>query len=315
MFTSNYLIDGKLLNNDRWSAMDVAIRALYNGNYPYTAVDHLNGRTSNFPSLLLIGTPFYLLGDVGYLQIFTFFVFSFSCYTIAKTQKQIVVPILFLLLSPCYWYEILAKSDLMSNIIIVLCFIILWQKKSNNNIFKLSKTLGFSTAFLLLTRGIVAIPLVLFLFKDFININIKTKIIYTVSFTITFITLIYMVIMNCPSLYILKNYNPLILQAQNIPAYIHIVVMLLPFYFSFKIKEIKDFYNFSILLISIPILISFLIINYNYGFNEIISNHRFDLSYFGLILPFLVISANSDFKYYKSSDFISIKTYFKKVFF
>lgn len=295
MFGINNLIDGHLLNNDRWSAMDVAIKALYNGEYPYTAVDHLNGRTSNFPSLLLIGTPFYLLGDVGYLQICTFFIFAATCYYIAKTQKQILIPILFLLLSPCYWYEIAAKSDLMSNIIIVLCFIILWQKKIKKNIFELPKTLGFSTAFLLLTRGIVAIPLILFLFKDFFKTAVKTKIIYITSFIITISMLIFMVIMNAPSLYILKNYNPLILQTQYLASYLHFIILILPFYFSFKINEFKDLYKYSIILISIPVLISFIIIFHNFGFNEIIQNSPFDLSYFGMILPILAISIMTDF--------------------
>ncbi|WP_309609813.1 hypothetical protein [Flavobacterium sp.] len=45
LFVIIYNIDGNKLNVDRWSAMDVGIEALLHGNYPYTATDHLNGRT------------------------------------------------------------------------------------------------------------------------------------------------------------------------------------------------------------------------------------------------------------------------------
>ena len=55
----NIMIDGKTLNVDRWSAMEVGIEALLNGNYPYSATDHLGGRTSNLPTLIFVGIPFY----------------------------------------------------------------------------------------------------------------------------------------------------------------------------------------------------------------------------------------------------------------
>lgn len=76
----NNSVDGELLHVDRWSAMHVGIEALLNGEYPYTAVDHLGGRTSNLPALLFLGIPFYLLGDVGYLQSFTFLGFAFIIF-------------------------------------------------------------------------------------------------------------------------------------------------------------------------------------------------------------------------------------------
>ncbi len=75
IFLVTFYTDGNSLKVDRWSAIDVAISALLNGEYPYTAIDHLNGRTSNFPGLLVLGIPFYLLGNVGYLQIFASYFF------------------------------------------------------------------------------------------------------------------------------------------------------------------------------------------------------------------------------------------------
>lgn len=61
--------------------MEVGIRSLLSGEYPYTVVDHLGGRTSNFPGLFLIVLPFYLMGSVGYLQVFTFALLSWSIYS------------------------------------------------------------------------------------------------------------------------------------------------------------------------------------------------------------------------------------------
>jgi hypothetical protein len=75
-----FFTDGNALKVDRWSAMDVAISALLDGEYPYTAVDHLHGRTSNFPGLLILGIPFYLLGNVGYFQGAAFLLLSYTIY-------------------------------------------------------------------------------------------------------------------------------------------------------------------------------------------------------------------------------------------
>jgi hypothetical protein len=115
IFFITFTTDGNTLKVDRWSAMDVAIRALLNGEYPYTAVDHLKGRTSNFPGLLILGIPFYLLGNVGSLQVFSFLLLSFVLYQ-ATNIKQAIFYILLLILSPAFWWEIFAISDLMSNI-------------------------------------------------------------------------------------------------------------------------------------------------------------------------------------------------------
>ena len=125
----NLKVDGTTLNVDRWSAMDVAVNALLNREYPYSAVDHMQGRTSNLPSLIFIGIPFFLMGDVGYLQSVTFILFLYVIYDIFKSYRDRLFCILLLVLSPSYIWEIYVKSDLMSNFILVLLFLIIIQKK------------------------------------------------------------------------------------------------------------------------------------------------------------------------------------------
>ncbi len=120
----NMTIDGETLNVDRWSAMETAIRALLNDQYPYASIDHLNGRTSNLPTLILIGIPFYYFGNVGYLQSFTFLLFMILIHDTFHNFKTRVFGLLLLVLSTSYGWEIYTKSDLMSNFIIILIFLV-----------------------------------------------------------------------------------------------------------------------------------------------------------------------------------------------
>ena len=289
LFVIIYNIDGNKLNVDRWSAMDVGIEALLNGNYPYTATDHLNGRTSNFPGLLLIGIPFYLLGNVGYLQIFTFLLVCYTLYNYLEIIKAIRFMIV-LLVSPAYWWEIFAISDLLSNVIIIFCFIIYVNQNFKNNIYKYPIILGVVSSILVLTRGIIWIPMILFLFRDFWFLKNLSKMKFFISFSITTLLLILSVIVSCPSYDLLKKYNPLLLQTSNLPKYIHIIAILLPFYFSFKINKFEvDFFKFTSILMFVPVLLAFILKFNKYNFNEIIVDLRFDLSYLTVIFPFMII--------------------------
>lgn len=283
-----FFTDGNALKVDRWSAMDVAISALLNGEYPYTAVDHLHGRTSNFPGLLILGVPFYLLGNVGYLQGASFLLLSYTIYKCFPLKNSFYY-LLLLMISPAYWWEIFSISDLFSNIILVFCFIILLKQKLKNNLFKFPILLGISTSFLVLTRGIVAIPLILFVFKDFWQTHLSNQLKYVLSFGITFVLLITLVLINCPDLQTLKFYNPLVLQTSYLPNYILIISILLPFYFSFRIIFFeKEFFTICSLLMIFPTASAFMIRLNEFGIEKMIEGGFFDLSYLSIIIPFIL---------------------------
>ena len=288
LFAVVFVTDGNSLNVDRWSAMDVAIRALIHGDYPYTAVDHMEGRTSNFPGLLLIGLPFYAMGNVGYLAIFTFILLVYTLYKNLRIENAFHYMLL-LLISPAYWWEVFVISDLMNNMILVLCFVLLIRNRAMP-IFDKPVLLGWTTAFLVLTRGIVAIPLVLLVFKDFCLTTAKNKMRYVMSFSLTFVVLCLLTIWNCPDVETLKHYNPLALQTHYLPKYIHIISIVLPFIFSFAIKNFqRDYFISASLLIGFPTLAAFVFNVLSFNFNEMIYDNLFDISYVSIVIPFLLI--------------------------
>ena len=130
------MVDGNDLTVDRWSAMEVSAKSVLNLEYPYDKLDHRNGTSSNFPGLIFLGIPFYLLGDVGFLQPF---IFAIVCYIVFKLNLSNTQKLSFLFLltaSIAYLWEVYVKSDLMSNLFLVLLFLLLWDKKYKSNYFK-----------------------------------------------------------------------------------------------------------------------------------------------------------------------------------
>lgn len=283
----NILVDGNGLNVDRWSAMDVAIHALINNEYPYSAIDHLNGRTSNLPSLIFLGMPFYFMGDVGYLQSFTFLLFIYLLYISFDSYKTRLIGLFYLICSASYFWEIYVKSDLMSNMIIVLLFAVVIKRKLNDNGINIV-LVSILSALLLLTRLIVFIPLSLLLFQLFYYSNFRDKVRFLAFAVGTVFLSLFIVFRKYGTVENLLQFNPVDLQNRQLPFVVSMICMLFPIGFSLMIHSIKSLVIYSILFLSIPVVLAFLFNISSNGFNGSLFKSGFDISYFNIIQPFLI---------------------------
>lgn len=264
-------------------------KLFFSGEYPYTAIDHLGGRTSNFPGLLLLGIPFYLLGDVGYFQAFSFLLLAFTLYKVFTLPKALYTIILIFVSLP-FWYEIMVISDFMSNMICVVSFIMLWNHYFSQNVFSKSIVLALFSSILLLTRGIAYIPIALYLTALFFKTSFKKQISFLLASTGTFMILIFIVLINCPDIETLKSYNPLLLQTSYTSGYTVIFALLSPLMLSFRIKTFyNDFFLYSWSILSAIVVYVFIQYWINVGFDELIYNSVFDLTYLACVFPFLWI--------------------------
>lgn len=284
----NVLIDGNSLNVDRWSAMEVSIAGIFDGKYPYMQSDHMNGRSSNLPGLLFMGIPFYLLGNIGFLQSFTFLLFAYTLNRTMNHYKSKILGLLFLITSLFYLWEVYVKSDLMSNFIIILCFIVLWYKKYGDKEFKHPFLLGILSSFVLFTRLISIIPISIFLFKEFSKSSIRKKTVFLTSSILTVSILSIIALKDCPSWDVFYTYNPISLQNRNLPFAISLIMIVIPFFYSKKWKALPEIIRSCMIFIFIPIFLSFSISHYKYKFDYIIYNSVFDISYFNIFTPFLI---------------------------
>jgi len=298
----NSTVDGASLQVDRWSAMEVGIEALLHGEYPYAAVDNLGGRTSNLPGLIGIGIPFYLLGNVGYLQSFCFILFTYGCYRVFDQYKTRLFCLLLLVLSPAYVWEVYVKSDLMSNFILILLFVIwVYQRTVAQKKIKLS-LLSFVATSLLLTRIIAFIPISIVLVKPFFSWSMQRKIYFLGISLLTIVAGGYLCFHQAESMAYIKKYNPFELQNRQLPTLLSALFLVIPLYFADKVSHLNSVFKAIVIGLFLPIMAAFIGKLYRYGFHQSVFESGFDLSYFNMLMPFLLVLLSLQFTQKQASN-------------
>lgn len=287
----NYKIDGNSLNVDRWSAMEVGIKAILNGKYPYNIPDHMGQESSNLPGLILLGMPFYaLFGSVGYFQSFSFLLFAYLVFKIFDDYKQRLAVLILLFLSPSYLWEIYVKSDLFSNFIIIAGFTCLvWKKFLKEKLIK-SEIVSFLAALVLLTRLSSVIPLTILLFKKFYDFSIKEKLRFILIFIFTISITVYIFFHNVPDFDVFMKHNPFMIQGAKQPLVLSISYIVMAFLLSFKVKSFYEIMFWSGILLFICVFVPFIMFFMEYGYENMITNSFFDLSFFNMCMPYIMIA-------------------------
>lgn len=124
---------------------------LLHGRFPYASAV----LPSAFPVLFLVALPFHLLGDVGLLQVAAFVAFAWTCRRAARAHPETAWLALGLLLAaPLFVYEVVTRSELFSNMTLVL-LLLAWLEAERR-----PATLawrGVAAGLVLSTRGIVGL--------------------------------------------------------------------------------------------------------------------------------------------------------------
>lgn len=100
---------------DRDEALDIAVRELLTGNYPYSPQTHLGKPISPLPGALLLAAPFVLLGNSAYQNFFWLSVLVIAFGRWYKDAKLTFVLLIAILASPMIFLDILFGGDLLAN--------------------------------------------------------------------------------------------------------------------------------------------------------------------------------------------------------
>ncbi|WP_408028931.1 hypothetical protein [Tenacibaculum xiamenense] len=289
----NILVDPNSLKVDRWSAMEVTIENILNGIYPYNKLDHLGQTSSNLPGLSLLGFPFYFLGDVGYLQVFTFCVFSSWIFISKRKEVEKLLILIFLVLSPAYWWEVFVKSDLMSNLLLLVVFIDCWKESFNKNTFEKSLLLGVVIGFFVMTRGVVLIPLTIMLFHEFVKATFEQKIWFLLGVVSSVLVISLPIILSLEDFNTVIENNPFNHQTKYAPKLLIICSLVVPLLLSRKFSTSMPIFRLSTYVLTGLLLTTFMLNIFQEGVWKNIYGKAFDLSYLGMIIPFLLLSLSS----------------------
>jgi len=109
------------IGSDRDEALNIAVKSLWQGQYPYYQKTHLGNGITPFPGALLFAAPFVALGNSAYQNFFWLLVFAFVTqrYLKDKTSTLLLIITIFVL-SPALQYEFISGGDLLANSIYIL---------------------------------------------------------------------------------------------------------------------------------------------------------------------------------------------------
>ena len=277
--------DPSSIQVDRYTAIHQWLDRLLAGQYPYSA----ESRPSALPFLFLLSFPFYLLGDPGLLQIAALLVFV----VIARDRTLAPVPmtrlrVLLLVLSPAFLYELVVRSDLMSNVILVIFFGLILDKAMVTKARPaLIFCLGAFGGLVIATRLVVLPVYMLFLArhraarrKDIIRL-VTGNILGFAAMTVPFI------------LWDAGRFlgeGPFAIQSGYVSPWVLVIVVPLTLLLCMRVDSLASVLEYSGTFLFLAVLLPFVeSIIYN-GWADVFFDDRFDISYFVFCLPFIILS-------------------------
>lgn len=282
-----FLIDPYNVIVDRWSALYFWSEKLFEGEYPYYARTHLpGGYGSPFPVWQILHTPFFLLGEMGIAHIVVILSLFF---VLKKYHPNINLTLFFLLiaLSPAYWWEVSVRSDLMNNMFVCLLFITLFHYKFRQT--KNTFALGLIIGLICCTRLLLIIPVAIYFTPYFISKENRDKINFLTGSILGFILpFVPLMIANWDMLFYFE-YSPIVLQTRQATPITGIIALVSLTLCSFLWKNNYKKYLFCVCsVLFIFISAAFMKYGITRGILSTIINDTFDISYFGVALPFAI---------------------------
>lgn len=281
------VIDPYSIRVDRWSALTYFWDSVFSGLYPYATHTHVSSTNfaSPFPVWHLINLPFYLLGDVGISIIFFLGLIAVAVRYYFSSYRKSFYFLLLLLMSPAYWWEVSARSDSLSNALLVF-IIILWFAKNKRNLSKSLFPVILACGLIASTRFTAIVPLALFFFQPYLKLPLKSKIIFPISILgvalISFLPFIFW----DTTTWIFFSRNPFMSQTGNGYFYVLLIMIVVGGLLAYSWKNIQQFFSITSLFIFIFILSNQIVRIVNAGEGNLFSDAIADISYFNLALPY-----------------------------
>ena len=284
-------IDPLTIRVDRWSATTYFLDALFEGTYPYGVHTHVS--ESNFPSPFplwhYLNIPFWLMGDVGWIQAFMLLVFLGSLYLFSHSWRAVLSATLLLCISPSYWWEIATRSDGLSNALLVCSCILLMERfdiQMNNRWWLVAIIAGCIAS----TRLSAVIPIALYLFKPWLEVDIKKEIGFIcVALGVVVVAFAPYIFWDTVS-WVFFSRNPFMSQTGPGNTWILVVMMLIAIWIAYKKQTLYYYFCTT----SIYMFIFMLVSQFGYiiqtGAPYTLFDVRCDISYFTLAIPFAIIA-------------------------
>jgi hypothetical protein len=200
--------------------------------------------------------------------------------------------IVILVSSPIFLYELIARSDLFTNMVLVLLYIVALDSTTRRDSGPLHLALlGVAGGFILATRMIVVLIFFLLMTGDFRRRGVKS--LWLILGNIVGFAAITLPFLIWDTRYFLSK-GPFSIQGSYMSMTTALPVLLLSLIFALRPISVSNVIQRSAILLFVAVLLPFLQSIYLLGWNGVIMDDGFDISYFAFCLPFIILSIHSD---------------------
>ncbi len=267
----------------RFPALYDWLSRLLRGQFPYLSP----ARPSGFPFLFVLALPFYMLGDLGLMQIFAFLIYALLIHARYGNQDANRYRALILLAcAPVFLYEIVVRSDLFSNMVLVILFMFVLEGMLRNGSNAMLLAAGFVAGLLLSTRGIVLLIFILYLGYSFRHTLYKGLVMLTGIFVGFVVTILPFALWDP---YYFMTSGPLAIQTSYLPTSLLVCSIVVCMLLAIRARSLYHIYEYTAIILFAVVLAAFSLSVFTDGWEATIFRDRFDISYFCLCLPFILL--------------------------
>lgn len=266
------------------------------GEYPYNKTF----LPSAFPVLFFLAAPFYLINNIGLLEVIGLGIFLLLILFTSKNTKEYVTKLVIAAICPVVLFEIAVRSELLTNTVLTILLILLSEKyleeeKTDFKFFAYAVLFGL----LLSTRSVVALIYVIYLPYKFRYELAKGFFFAGIIFFVFLLTLLPFVIWSPEEFF---NYGPFAVQSlvSFLPVWIVAPILFFALLISWGISDIQEVFFTSGIFLFLAAFFSMLHKFFAFGIYSSIVLDRFDISYLIFCVPFFVLSI----KDYKVDKFL-----------
>ena len=302
--TSFAVIPQESLRVDRYEMIRLFWDNFFADINPYTPRSLETNIPGPFPFYFYLALPFYAIGEIGYFSLLGFIIFVLLLRKAIQDERNRILILLALILSPAYSWEIICRSTLFLNSTLVLAYIFVLtiiDIDKNKNIIISAILLGL----ILSTRSIVLTVMCPYLvFIGIHKTGLKKISLWVIGigmgFTATFLPIIFFQ-------GFFPSNNPFAIQNIFLPLWLPIIVLLLMTVISIKIEHISDFIFYSMIFTVVLVFAYFLVQVMQFNFSIALFKDGADISYIVLSLPFVLFGIGQKIHLVKNKIYIPSK--------
>ncbi len=280
-------VSPETLRVDRWSAMTSFNTAVLNGTFPYVERTHLGSPLWGLPAAYLVGLPFQWLGDVGYLQVAAFLLFVLACRRLYADRYDVTPALALLATSPLFLWEVAVRSDLTSNALFVVVVLFLCERWRDRKTRGRMVFVGGLVGLLACTRVVLLAPLTVYLATYVRRDEARAGLALAGAATGAAAAVLVPFVLWSPALFADNNPFTFQMALSPVPLRVGVVVMCLA-----AGLAVRDFGTQCLaggLVLLGGVGAAFCVRAATIGWSRALFDSGFDISYFDLSAPFLVV--------------------------